>query len=894
MEAFLVATIAAGTSAQYYVSLTGYYTQGGEPPGRWLHVGFAAGVEPGTEVALRDFERLHAGLDLHGRQLLSNDGGKIARVGGYDMTFSAPKSVSVLWGLSDFESRKLIEAAQACAVAQATELLQKQAAFCRIGKGGAFREKVRLTVAAFVHGDARPAKHMDGLVFADPNLHTHAVILNLGQKAGGRIGALDGKALFNWKMAAGAAYHLSLANELQRLGLGITDIGKNGTFEIAGVDQRVCDYFSARRALIEAELAASGVTSAEAQGLAASVTKATRLTKQEIGGQDRHALWSERLHALVQSPAEIALPQIHLGHRSISTISEQQLTAVADNVLRSLTETESSFELRQLYAALSTALVGSGAELSMVGELFAKLSNSGKIVTLDRDIWGHGVMTTPEMIAIEREVFIIATDLGNRPSAGVKAAIVDKLIAARALSEEQHAAIRAATSGKRITVIEGAPGAGKTTTLQPIKEAWEASGYRVIGAASAWKIAHMLRDDLGIEARALDSWLAGAEAGRPFLDTKTVMIVDEAGLQGSRQMLQLLRAVQAAAIEGRGGPRLILVGDRNQLQSISAGSGLGIVASAIGVQRVETIQRQKEAWARDAIQSIGKGDAGNAIKTWAARGQLKFCGGAKAAITALVDAWDQAGQSDPVQTRLMIAATNSQVQALSTEARFRLRAQGLLIGKDFNLRAVTPSGQATNLTLAIGDRVRFLVRANIGDQEVINGTEAVIDSIRPSANGELSLTARIGRRQLIFAPSDMSDANGRIRLTHAYASTVYGAQGLTVDRAYTLITPQMNRHAAYVALSRARESTELFVDAKAVDLALRQAVPLAARQAFSVKDDNHRLEFIGKQLSRSGLKRTTLDIINDQATHSADRPLADMLKPAGQRRTIRRPGPVLE
>lgn len=866
----MVATIAAGTSAQYYVSLTGYYTEGGEPPGRWLKVGFAAGVESETQVQPREFERLHAGLDPDGRSLQANDGGKIERVGGYDMTFSAPKSVSVLWSLSDAETRMAIEQAQGRAVEIAVDVLEEHAAFCRIGKGGALRERVKLTVAAFVHGDARPAKHDDGMVFSDPNVHTHAVILNLGQKSDGRIGALDGKVLFQWKMAAGAAYHLALANELQRLGLDITDTGKNGTFEIAGVDRQVCDYFSARRALIEAELAHSGVTSAEAPMLASSVTRATRLTKQDVVGEDRHAIWTERFHALGLAREQMVMPQVHRDRAHVERLDDQQLMGVAEAVIRGLTETESSFELRELHAALSTALVGTGAEPNTVDRLIGTLSETGKVLTLDRDTWGHGILTTPEMIAVERQVYETAQRLNAQTTAGPKPEMVEKLIAARLLSDEQQSAIRAATRGQGITVIEGAPGSGKTTTLEPIKEAWEAKGYRVIGAASAWKIAHQLRDDLNIEARALDSWLASSSAGKSFLNTKTVMIVDEAGLLGSRPMLTLLQAVQAASSEGREGPQLILVGDRNQLQAISAGSGLGIVVAVVGAQRIDTIQRQKEAWTREAIQNVGRGEASSAMQAWVSHGQMHWCDGPKVTVEAIVDAWEQAAKCEPSQTRLMIAATNAQVQALSFEVRKRLRAQGVLIGKNFDLAAVTPSGQSTTLTIAIGDQVRFTTRAKLGDRDVINGTEAVIEAIRQSEHGELSITALIGAEKVTFTTSDIADARGRVRLTHSYASTIYGSQGLTVDRAFTLLTPSLDRHAAYVGFSRARASTELFVDTKAVDLAMRQGVPLDSRKSLKVGTHEERLEFIGKQLSRSALKRTTLDIVGGGAPNGFD------------------------
>ena len=145
----MVATVAAGTTAQYYLSLTNYYTGSGEPRGQWVKVGFDTGFESSSLIDNVDFERLHAGLDRSGGFLLSNRGGREDHTGGYDVTFSAPKTVSARWGLSGEAFRAKIERAQARAVEYALDVLERNAAFCRSGKNGVRREKVRLTAAAF-------------------------------------------------------------------------------------------------------------------------------------------------------------------------------------------------------------------------------------------------------------------------------------------------------------------------------------------------------------------------------------------------------------------------------------------------------------------------------------------------------------------------------------------------------------------------------------------------------------------------------------------------------------------------------------------------------------------------------------------------------------------------
>jgi conjugative relaxase-like TrwC/TraI family protein len=848
----MVATIAAGTSAGYYLAQSEYYLGGSEPPGEWIAGDPGFGIANGARVEAELFEHLHAAIGPDGVSLLNSGGGRIDRVPGYDMTFSAPKSVSVLWALCDEALRQGIEVAQAGAVRAAIQLLECNAGFSRRGRNGLQSEAVDLNVAAFQHGEARPTEHGDGRVFADPQLHTHAVILNLARRADGTVGTLDGRRLFAWKMAAGATYHLALASGLQRIGLSVTDIGKNGMFEIADVDAGLAEYFSARRAEIEETLEEAGLTSAAAPALAGAITKASRKTKAAANHTDRFKMWKEMAAALGYEPQCVVEGARTAG--APVTASEHDVRTRLQIIPEQLTQTESVFERRQLVASVATALVGSGASADRIEQEVQTLIEAGGVVELGADAIGEMRYSTPEMIRLEREILAMARKLSARSLHAPDRTLADRLVVEGGLSGEQADAISAATAANAIAVIEGAAGSGKTTSLRPIVEAHRAAGYTVLGSATAWRIAHQLRDDLGIEARATDSWLAVKSAGQSFLDDRTLLVVDEAGQLSSRQMHAVLTEVE------RAGAKLVLVGDRRQLQPIGAGGALSIVARAAEIARVDQVVRQREEWARQATMALAAGKTSDALQAYADHSHVHLHAGAKAAVKAMADAWETATSTSGEETILLLARTNGQVREINGEIRNRMRTGGMLRGPDIGIDVITGSGQSYELALAVGDAIRFLVRHDgLG---VVNGTIGTVTAIsgRDTANPEI--TARLQNAEVTFVPADLADENGKARLGHAYASTIYGAQGLTADRSLVLLDPACDRHDTYVGLSRARDRTEIFTDRRIIDAGIRAEQPLSRRNTMAETDDSARIAWLGERLARSAIKGTTLDLMS--------------------------------
>lgn len=260
--------IAAG-QGRYFGSLAreDYYTEGGEPPGQWFGSGVATFGLSG-EVDTVVFQQLLFGFSPDDRTPLVQNAGDPQRQAAWDLTFSAPKSLSVLWSQADAETQRLIQELQALAVMKALTYLEDVAGFTRRGHAGERRERAAWLIAMFEHGTSRAQ---------DPQLHTHAVLLNLARRADGSTGTLISREVFRHKMAAGALYRAELAALLQdRLGLGIER--EKTWFEVEGVSPALIAEFSKRRQQIEALLKERGQEGAVAAKEAALHTRAPRNT----------------------------------------------------------------------------------------------------------------------------------------------------------------------------------------------------------------------------------------------------------------------------------------------------------------------------------------------------------------------------------------------------------------------------------------------------------------------------------------------------------------------------------------------------------------------------------------------------------------------------------------
>ena len=287
----MVASISARGSAKaalaYYDHLRrdDYYTRGGEPPGRWAGEG-AERLSLRGPVTQAEFEAALSGVDPKTGERLVQQGGRARQhSAGWDMTFSAPKSVSVLWALSNEPERRAIEQTHRSAVLAATAHLERNSAWARRGRAGTLREQTAgLLMAQFDHHTSRDS---------DPQLHTHSFIFNLAPRRDGSWGAIVSRELYKAQKNAGAVYRRALADELERLGYSLDR--EKDAFRVAAIPRDIERAFSKRRQAIEEAAQAHGYRTAKGMELA---TLRTRSAKREARLDRSFKSWQAEAKAL--------------------------------------------------------------------------------------------------------------------------------------------------------------------------------------------------------------------------------------------------------------------------------------------------------------------------------------------------------------------------------------------------------------------------------------------------------------------------------------------------------------------------------------------------------------------------------------------------------------------
>jgi len=796
-----------------------YYSGEGEAEGYWLgdaveDLGLQGKVDPGQLVGMLTGENPATGEPL-GLQHVAGKG----PVPGFDLTFSAPKSASVLWALGGHPVATEVKAAHAHAVDSALGYLQREACWTRRGKGG--REFVQgsgFLGAGYVHRSSRAG---------DMQIHTHVLVANATRGPDGRWTRLYHPAIYEHAKAAGFIYEADFRDELtRRLGVGWGEV-KNGIAEIEGFTAEQLRHFSTRRQEI-----------LEAAGPGASARSLQVATLATRDAKDRD-LTTESLREIWRRKGE----EVGLTRESVRSVCGREAEVfdgrlAVSEVEASLTAHRCHFDRRDVIQAIGNCL-RSGAPGGEVEELADGFLSQGRVVRIASspraDRYTTRAIWEMERTALERVEAMAAA--GDR-------AVVSDVLASRVLAKrpsmkpDQRAMVgRLLTGGEGVAVVAGEAGTGKTYALTAAARGWSGSGLELRVAAPTWRAANVLRSE-GLDATSVARLLAeldrGTAAGVQALGGGSVLVVDEAGMVDSRGLARLVQhAYEAEA-------KLVLIGDPAQLGEIEAGGLFTSIVSRTDPVVLDEVIRHRHDLEREAAKMVREGEGRQAVEVYQGAERVTVSDDPLARREAMVADWWQSFERG--EDALMVAKRNTEVRELNAVARERMKAVGRLGAEEIQV------GEAR---FAAGDQV--ITRINDQRRNIYNRERWVVAEVDSQA-GTVELVG-IDTRGRVCVDSDylgrLRERDGGPALEHAYAATTYQAQGATVDTAFVMADPSMDRQEFYVATSRTREGTYLY------------ATPEVnfEREEFAPRDPNlrHGLEHIAEAAERDGAQVSAHD-----------------------------------
>jgi hypothetical protein len=640
----------------------------------------------------------------------------------------------------------------------------------------------------------------------DPLLHTHLVVANRVQGPDGRWTALDGRDLYRHRLAADAIYRASYQRELVRtLGVEWTAADQHGNRELQGMPEELLRVFSKRTDQIDLE-----VERLEASGrertprLVKWVVHATRKAKEHETPDTLYGRWrTEAAERGVDSDTLVREVTDRTGDREPDrTVSERTVAAMFDRLAGpdGLTAQASTFARQDVIAGLGGELAGAQrAELEGLADRFLAERTVSVVAerALEERRW-----STPELLGVEQQLVGAATDRAGERTAVISHDAVRAALAAHtSAGEDQAAMVRdVCQGGAGVAVVVGRAGTGKTFALGIARHAWQLDGYRPLATAPTGIATVSLGAEGFEEVATCDRLLADLDYGREQLDSRTVLVVDEAGMLGSRKLTRLLdHAEQAQA-------KVVLVGDDRQLAAIDAGGGFRALRLRLGASELTENRRQQQAWEREALEFVRSGLVEEAVAAYRAHDLVVTADSKPVATLALLKDWWQAWQEaeqNPTEDVVLLAYRRAEVDRLNSACQQLLAASGRL--GDQRL-------QVEDLNLAVGDRV-VCGRNAISQLGLANGTRGTITALDPDAR---TLTIRVDGRQPreVTLPGWYLDGRQRAernrRVDLAYATTGHRAQGLTRWRALVRLTGHEDTNWLYVQLSRARHETTLY------------------------------------------------------------------------------------
>ena len=475
-------------------------------------------------------------------------------------------------------------------------------------------------------------------------------------------------------------------------------------------------------------------------------------------------------------------------HQALAARNGERLLNDPNIALTALTRQQSTFTHHDLARFVNRHTVGE----EQFQTVYDKIKAYPELVSLGFDEKNRERFSTKDMLRLETRMLVAAREKQEAFGHAVDFDAMKTAVSKRSLSDEQRSAFLHIVQPKEIACVVGYAGTGKSYLLGAAREAWENSGYRVQGMTLSGIAAENLEGGSGIGSHTVANRLWHWEQGREQLTAKDVVVVDEAGMLGSRQMASIFDEAR------RSGAKVVLVGDPEQLQAIEAGAAFRAISEETGFAELSEIRRQQEPWQQQATRDFATQKTTEALSAYDQRDNVHLFDTKAVAMKQMLEQWDEVRSQSPEKSQIILAYTRDDVRSLNEQARALRQAQGEL-GQDYVFE--TSKGERS---FAEHDRIYFLRNEN-RELGVKNGSLGTIEKINGS-----ELTVRLDAQGAKESRSVTFNVNQYNDIDHGYAATVYKAQGVTVDRAHVLATKHFDRHSTYVAMSRHREGADLY------------------------------------------------------------------------------------
>jgi len=750
-----------------------YYQSSCEPHGVWLGKLSEQLRLINTPVMHDDLLMIAQGYSVKGKELIKNAGEKHQI--GFDLTFSAPKSVSVLFGLSEQNQRQQIQKCHFTAVKKVLDYAEKNLIESRIGFDE-YKNRKRVKTqkalwAAFEHGSSR---------LNDPQLHTHCMLLNLTYLSQVGYRCIETPNLYKHQKALGVMYRNELSFQLkQQLNLAIEP--DESFFKLPEVSDQLCDLFSKRTQEIDEKVAENSLNNSSATRQKAAIF--TRSKKQHIPREKLYQNW------LIE--AESQVEKWEPEYKNSESIQVDSLTPYKDEILLGLVEFQSIFQHKDILEIVNKYAQWYGLGVDYALKFVDDLMKDKELKPLLHPVIGE-CYTTQSQHKLEKYFYNSAVEYSKFFEHSISNTdLIEKHC--EGLNPEQKEALFGVATGSDITCVNGMPGTGKSFLAKNLKCLMESEGYKVLGCSTAGIAAQELEQGSGIKSQTLDSLLNSIKNKKTKLTSKTLLVIDEAGMIGINKLNELFNH----AIKAR--TKIVLVGDFQQLPAIQAGNAFQKLIDKLGAFKLEHIQRQNEQIDRDNVKNIGQGKLNEVLLNLDDRGLLHFGEDHTLVKAKLVNNWFEDFKLNAKET-LILASTTSNVNDLNLLARQKMKQEYKLSG----IPVLFSNYAKYTFSLQKGERIMF--RKNSYEIGVKNGMTATIVNIKKLLDKSLAITVKLDSGLTVDFNSQFYD-----HFDYGYASTVHKSQGVTKDFSHVFIDEKyINREMMYVQTSRSRNPTQVY------------------------------------------------------------------------------------